>query len=651
MIKWIEEMDNSNSETAMSVTSQVSTSSPLQSSPASSSAQSPGITPRRNEDDIKKVLMTLIKGVLDLPRNATPASTVCQLQLKFRHYDKTIHDLNEKVQVHSTLLEAVREITHAPRGSDVNDVIKRLQVFLRRQEKWKTCMKRRLENAEEQVRCSQTLVKKLEDKIGQSGEKQTQLRCHLETMQDKIASVSACSDEKHFSDVEENVTLRKQYVELKRKYDGLEKELIRVKASKSEFMSNPRDGSHCTHVETSVNRPSGEMITRSDHSPVIRTVPPLVENSTQTDIVQSQGDSARDHEIFKQRTKEELCRLRFENNDNQEMVSRLRKLLSSFHKSLVINNGCVQMSTVSSVDQAVLAMFSKTQIARLEPSSLEPWQSAGTEADTDELVIGRGAFARVSLMHYVPSGLPVAVKIQDRKSQRSLLSDDEQTNKIMTRSLKETVMHYVMSGFASFPAMHGVVQLEENLGMVLEFIGDKSTGKTYPLCDVLAWNRPRLTQLEWIDIALDVVNGIVALHEKGLLHNDLKSNNILLQECSDRWRAFIIDFGHGSTVVMPLRLPAFSLREEEEYCQGLLYQHLAPEIARNQQATSVHSDVYSLGIVLRDIARVAADHDIKVVAEMCTRARPYRRPSMPNIALSIARCKEKAQLARQSRRQ
>ncbi|XP_071509768.1 uncharacterized protein [Diadema antillarum] len=568
----------------------------------------------KKQDDVKKVLMTLLKGVLDLPRNATPASTVCQLQLKFRHYDKTIHDLNEKVQVHSTLLKAVREITHAPRGSDVNDVIKRLQVFLRRQEKWKTCMKRRLENAEEQVRCSQTLIKKLEDKIGQNGEKQTQLRCHLETMQDKIASVSAGSNEKHFCDVEEDVTLRKQYVELKRKYDGLEKELIRVKALKSEFM---------------------------------------VENSTQTDIVRSQGDSARDHEVFKQRTKEELCRLRFENNDNQEMVSRLRKLLSSFHKSLVINNGCVQMSTVSSVDQAVLAMFSKTQIARLEPSSLEPWQSAGqTEADTDELVIGRGAFARVSLMHYVPSGLPVAVKIQDRKSQRSLLSDDEQTNKIMTRSLKETVMHYVMSGFASFPAMHGVVQLEENLGMVLEFIGDKSTGKTYPLCDVLAWNRPRLTLLEWIDIALDVVNGIVALHEKGLLHNGLKSNNILLQECGDRWRAFIIDFGHGSTIVMPLRLPAFSLREEEEYCQGLLYQHLAPEIARNQQATSIHSDVYSLGMVLRDIARVAADHDMKVVAEMCTRARPYRRPSMPNIALSIARCKEKAQLmARQSRRQ
>ncbi|XP_071479691.1 uncharacterized protein [Diadema antillarum] len=521
----------------------------------------------KKQDDVKKVLMTLLKGVLDLPRNATPASTVCQLQLKFRHYDKTIHDLNEKVQ-----------------------------------------------NAEEQVRCSQTLVKKLEDKIGQNGEKQTQLRCHLETMQDKIASVSAGSNEKHFCDVEENVTLRKQYVELKRKYDGLEKELIRVKALKSEYM---------------------------------------VENSTQTDIVRSQGDSARDHEIFKQKTKEELCRLRFENNDNQEMVSRLRKLLSSFHKSLVINNGCVQMSTVSSVDQAVLAMFSKTQIARLEPSSLEPWQSAGqTEADTDELVIGRGAFARVSLMHYVPSGLPVAVKIQDRKSQRSLLSDEEQTNKIMTRSLKETVMHYVMSGFASFPAMHGVVQLEENLGMVLEFIGDKSTGKTYPLCDVLAWNRPRLTQLEWIDIALDVVNGIAALHEKGLLHNDLKSNNILLQECGDRWRAFIIDFGHGSTIVMPLRLPAFSLREEEEYCQGLLYQHLAPEIARNQQATSIHSDVYSLGMVLRDIARVAADHDMKIVAEMCTRARPYRRPSMPNIALSIARCKEKAQLmARQSRRQ
>ncbi|XP_030828120.1 probable serine/threonine-protein kinase DDB_G0280461 [Strongylocentrotus purpuratus] len=300
----------------------------------------------------------------------------------------------------------------------------------------------------------------------------------------------------------------------------------------------------------------------------------------------------------------------------------------------------MQVSPVSKIDQAVLATFSKIPVKRLDPTMLQLWRNKATDA-AEEILIGKGAFGKVNLMRYLPTNIPVAVKVQEKKNRG--ISEDEMKNKLVSRSMKEAVMHHVMSDNPSFPGLLGVVEIEDNLGVVLEFIGDKQFVIIHPLCDVLLERRPGLSRLEWIDIAFDIIQGLASLHDKRLLHNDLKKNNILLQRSGERWRAYIIDFGHGSTVTMPLKFPTFSLEEEREYMEGLLYHHLAPEIVRDQQPTSVYSDIYSLGKVLLDIGRVSGDRDLRLVAEMCTRVKPYRRPTMSNVELSVMRTKEKVQ--------
>ncbi|XP_041460819.1 probable serine/threonine-protein kinase DDB_G0280461 [Lytechinus variegatus] len=271
---------------------------------------------------------------------------------------------------------------------------------------------------------------------------------------------------------------------------------------------------------------------------------------------------------------------------------------------------------------------------------LQLWKNTSNDTG-EEILIGKGAFGKVNLMRYIPTNMPVAVKIQEKKNRG--INEEDMKNKLISRSMKEAVMQHVMSDNPSFPGLLGIVEIDDNLGVVLEFIGDKRFAIIHPLCDVLFERRPGLSRLEWIDIALDIVQGLASLHENGLLHNDLKKNNILMQRSGERWRAYIIDFGHGSTITMPLKFPIFTLEEEREYLEGLLYHHLAPEIIRDQEPTSVYTDIYSLGKVLLDIGRVSGDRDLRLVAEMCTREKPYRRATMSKVELSVIRAKEKSQ--------
>ena len=88
---------------------------------------------------------------------------------------------------------------------------------------------------------------------------------------------------------------------------------------------------------------------------------------------------------------------------------------------------------------------------------------------------------------------------------------------------------------------------------------------------------------EVIDIGLELCRAVAAVHSAGLLHRDIKAQNVML---ADNARAVLMDFGTGRELADS---------SASDLAGTPLY--LAPEILAGGDAT-VQSDIYSLGVLL-----------------------------------------------------
>jgi len=99
-------------------------------------------------------------------------------------------------------------------------------------------------------------------------------------------------------------------------------------------------------------------------------------------------------------------------------------------------------------------------------------------------------------------------------------------------------------------------------------------------------NRGKLSFDEALDYLIQILDAVSNMHEKGILHNDLKPDNILLQFDGS---IKICDFG----IVTRVRSrPLKELRGTIKY--------LAPEVIQYHRQ-SCQSDIYSLGIILFEL--------------------------------------------------
>ncbi len=94
--------------------------------------------------------------------------------------------------------------------------------------------------------------------------------------------------------------------------------------------------------------------------------------------------------------------------------------------------------------------------------------------------------------------------------------------------------------------------------------------------------------LDFANIGLQVALALAHAHEKGVLHNDIKPGNLLLDRMG---HVSVTDFGIGRRV-------EGDLSREEDHPTGTL-RYMAPE--RLQRHCDARSDVYSLGITLYEL--------------------------------------------------
>ncbi|MDU5962364.1 MAG: serine/threonine-protein kinase, partial [Dermabacter sp.] len=133
--------------------------------------------------------------------------------------------------------------------------------------------------------------------------------------------------------------------------------------------------------------------------------------------------------------------------------------------------------------------------------------------------------------------------------------------------------------------------------------------KGRPLSDIIEENPDGLDEDRVIAVLEELAKALDAAHVKGVVHRDVKPENVLVDDTND-WALKITDFGI-----------ARSNDQAKLTKTGLVMgtaQYLSPEQAMGKQATSL-SDIYALGIV---------------AYEMLTGSRPFTGTSQVEIAMA-----------------
>jgi serine/threonine-protein kinase len=149
------------------------------------------------------------------------------------------------------------------------------------------------------------------------------------------------------------------------------------------------------------------------------------------------------------------------------------------------------------------------------------------------------------------------------------------------------------------------------------------------------------------NLSRQLLFGIGAIHRAGMLHLDIKTSNVMLDDAGSTERAVIVDFG--------LCRPSSERRspEQEDHLSGTLG-YMAPEVLLGQ-TPSVQADIFSFGVVLFEMLTghlpyVGAAGPIESLAAQRLTSLPrlpseVARTCPPNLERIVSRC-----LATRSRR-
>ncbi|XP_071794804.1 uncharacterized protein [Asterias amurensis] len=236
-----------------------------------------------------------------------------------------------------------------------------------------------------------------------------------------------------------------------------------------------------------------------------------------------------------------------------------------------------------------------------------------------QVVLGQGAHGGVLLMLY--NNEHVAVKC--------VPTGDKDTVDREVRILS------VLSEHDSFPNVHGTIEAGQFRAVAMQFIGDEASARCLTLGEALTGSRSlTLDPADWRSIAMNVVDGIKHMHSEGLLHNDIKMDNILMSydTPTHRWRAYVIDVGVATTTNAPRN---YVLTSEEKKKYRRFHGHIAPEMVDNAEHQSIQSDIFQLGYVLHSIGQFGAVPFLEQLGDKCKSRDPSERPEMTHVRYCI----------------
>lgn len=182
---------------------------------------------------------------------------------------------------------------------------------------------------------------------------------------------------------------------------------------------------------------------------------------------------------------------------------------------------------------------------------------------------------------------------------------------ILQPFIDEALVHQYLQGAGGAPLFRGLSL--KPLGMVMSYTGIPYAEYLEQSCD---------TQQQLIDSWILIAQNVQAIHEKEIIHNDIKIDNITVTETPEL-QFHVIDFGLSTRIGEVLNV-----------CGDSRVYWMAPEVLAGKP-TLPSSDVFSLGELIydamNDLVSDELGNSLKPLYDQATNADPAARCSLPRL--------------------
>lgn len=188
----------------------------------------------------------------------------------------------------------------------------------------------------------------------------------------------------------------------------------------------------------------------------------------------------------------------------------------------------------------------------------------------------------------------------------------------------------------NLPWLYGVTEHHPQKILVLSFHG--INGNSVTLFKILHYD-PATTELDiasinWKVILLGLVSALKYLHDHSILHNDIKSDNIVVDNCSGIYQSILVDFGK-SYFTSSGRM--YKLSEQQKKRYSIDHPQIAPDLRDGHCNQSESSDVFSLGRVIKKVndkyLKISA---LSSYASLCIQYYCTKRPSSSDLFICLS---------------
>ena len=188
--------------------------------------------------------------------------------------------------------------------------------------------------------------------------------------------------------------------------------------------------------------------------------------------------------------------------------------------------------------------------------------------------IGHGSFCKMNLMKNIKNGQFYAVKKINKSCK--LIEEFESIN--WERDIAKFFINYQCKNIIKF---YKIIETIEHIYLIQEYIESGSLGQ------FIRKSKTCLPSLTVKEITLQLIEGIFNIHKYGILHRDLKLENILIDDRNSKLNIKLIDFGLSKVVLE---------NKNTNECYGT-FLYSAPEVLLNIPY-NLNIDLWSLGIII-----------------------------------------------------
>lgn len=187
--------------------------------------------------------------------------------------------------------------------------------------------------------------------------------------------------------------------------------------------------------------------------------------------------------------------------------------------------------------------------------------------------------------------------IAHKNGKRFLIKTTKDNSEAQQRMLRREYELSLECDHHNIVHIYTIEQLPIGMGIVMEYI----EGRT--LTEFIAENPSKKERQR---IFAELIAAVGYLHKRGIIHNDLKPDNILITRADNTLK--LIDFGLADSDA------EYALRS-----LGCTPRYASPELQAHTDRIDARSDIYSIGIIMMELLGVSS------IVRRCTNAIPAKR--------------------------